>query len=64
MTDPKERPEPVNVAPEVPLDQTTAPIDYLQEGLAGDMPLDQTQAETREFLGSEGVPPVRRRPRS
>jgi hypothetical protein len=47
--------------PEVPLDQTIAPIDYLQEGLTGDVPLDQTRAETREFLGSEGVPPVRRR---
>jgi hypothetical protein len=64
MTNPEERPEPVNVAPEVPLDQTTAPIDYLQEGLTGDVPLDQTRAETREFLGSEGVPPVERRPRA
>ncbi len=64
MTDPEERQEPVNVAPEVPLDQTTAPIDYLQEGLTGDVPLDQTRAEMREVLGSQGVPPVRRHPRS
>lgn len=63
MTDPEERQEPVNVAPEVPLDQTTAPIDYLQEGLSGDVPLDQTRAEMREVLGSEGIPPSRRRPR-
>jgi hypothetical protein len=61
MTDPEERQEPVNVAPEVPLDQTTAPIDYLQEGLSGDVPLDQTRAEMREVLGSEGIPPSRRR---
>jgi hypothetical protein len=64
MTDPEERQEPVNVAPEVPLDQTTAPIDYLQEGLTGDVPLDQTRAEMREVLGSQGVPPARRPPRS
>jgi hypothetical protein len=63
MTDPGEHQEPVNVAPEVPLDQTTAPIDYLQEGLTGDIPLDQTRAEMREVLGSEGIPPTRRRPR-
>jgi hypothetical protein len=63
MTDPEERQEPVNLAPEVPLDQTTAPIDYLQEGLIGDVPLDQTRAEMREVLGSEGIPPIRRRPR-
>jgi len=63
MTDPEEHQEPVNVTPEVPLDQTTAPIDYLQEGLTGDVPLDQTRAEMREVLGSEGIPPTRRRPR-
>lgn len=63
MTDPEERQEPVNVAPEVPLDQTTAPIDYLQEGLSGDVPLDQTRAEMREVLGSEGTMPSRRDPR-
>jgi len=61
MTDPEERQEPVNVPPEVPSDQTTAPIDYLQEGLTGDIPLDQTRAEMREVLGSEGIPPIRRR---
>jgi hypothetical protein len=59
MSDPDERQEPVNVAPEVPLDQTTAPIDYLQEGPSGDVPLDQTRSEMREVLGSEGILPVR-----
>lgn len=63
MSDPEERQEPVDVAPEVPLDQTTAPIDYLQEGPTGDAPLDQTRSEMREFLGSQDVPPMKRRPR-
>jgi hypothetical protein len=59
MTDREEkRSEPVDVAPEVPLDQTSAPIDYLQEGLIGDVPLDQTISEMREFLGSDGLPPA------
>jgi hypothetical protein len=61
MTDPQEkRPYPVDAAPDVPLDQTSAPIDYLQEGLTGDVPLDQTTSEMREFLGSDGPPPSRR----
>lgn len=63
MSDSEDRQEPVDVAPEVPLDQATAPIDYLQEGLTGEVPLDQTRSEMREFLGSQGVPPVRRYPR-
>lgn len=57
MSDPEPKPDPVDVAPDTPLDQTTAPIDYLQEGLTGDVPLDQTRAEMREVLGSEGPPP-------
>jgi hypothetical protein len=64
MSDPREREEPVNVAPDVPLDQTTAPIDYLQEGPLGEVPLDQTRSEMREVLGSEGVLPPGRRRRS
>ena len=56
MSGPNERPEPVDPAPDVPLDQTTAPIDYVQEGLVGDTPLDQTRSEMREVLGSEGIP--------
>jgi hypothetical protein len=64
MSDPGEREEPVNVAPEVPLDQTTAPIDYLKKGPLGEVPLDQTRSEMREVLGSEGVLPPRRRRRS
>lgn len=64
MSDPEERPEPRDVAPDVPLDQTKPPIDQVQEGpVRDDVPLDQTRPETREFLGSEGTPdrPVRRR---
>lgn len=63
MTDPKEGQELVDGAPEVPLDQTTAPIDRVQEGTSDDVPLDQTRSEMRPFLGSEGVPAhrVRRR---
>lgn len=64
MSDPEERPEPRDVAPDVPLDQTKPLIDHLQEGLVeDDVPLDQTRSEMREFLGSEGAPdrPVRRR---
>lgn len=64
MTGPEERQEPVDVAPEVPLDQTGAPIDYLQEGISGEVPIDQTRSEMREVLGSEGVPPIRRHPRA
>jgi len=64
MSDPEDRQEPVDLAPEVPLDQTIAPIDYLQEGEVGDMPLDQTRSEMREVLGSEGAPPLWRRPRN
>jgi hypothetical protein len=63
MTDPEERQEPVDVAPEVPLDQTTARIDYLQEGLTGETPLDQTRSEMQKVLGSEGVPQSPRRRR-
>ena len=56
MSDPEERPDLVDAAPDVPLDQTTPPIDQLQESLVDDVPLDQTRAEIREVLGSEGVP--------
>lgn len=56
MSDPSERPEPSETSPEAPLDQTTAPIDYLQEGRIEDTPLDQTRAEMQQVLGSEGVP--------
>lgn len=63
MSDPEDRQEPVDVAPEVPLDQTKAPIVYLQEGLTGEVPLDQTRSEMREFLGSQGASPNRRHPR-
>jgi hypothetical protein len=62
MSDPQERPEPVSVAPDVPLDQTAAPIDYLQEGVTGEVPLDQTRSEMREFLGSQDQSPGKRRP--
>lgn len=57
MSDPEERPEPVDVAPDVPLDQTKSLIDHLQEGLVEDgVPLDQTRSEMREFLGSQDFP--------
>lgn len=52
MTDRERTPEPVDVAPETPLDQTTPPIDHLQEDLVDEVPLDQTRAEVREVLGS------------
>jgi hypothetical protein len=62
MTGPGDkRPEPVDATPDVPLDQTSAPIDHLQEGLTGEVPLDQTSSEMREFLGSQGVPSRERR---
>ena len=63
MTDPEEGEGPVDKAPEVPLDQTTAPIDHLQEGISDDVPLDQTRSEMRPFLGTQDVPErrVRRR---
>lgn len=64
MSDPEEREEPVQLAPEVPMDQTTAPVDNLQGGPLGEVPLDQTRSEMREVLGSEGVPSFRRRPRA
>jgi hypothetical protein len=64
MSDPGKSPEPVDAAPDVPLDQTTPPIDQLQEGLIDNVPLDQTRAETREILGSEGVPSPRPHRRS
>lgn len=64
MSDPEEREEPVNLAPEVPLDQTQAPVDNLQEGPLGEVPLDQTRSEMRKVLGSEGVPLPNRRPRA
>jgi len=57
MSDPEERPEPVDVAPDVPLDQTKSLIDHLQEGLVEDgVPLDQTRSEMREFLGAQDFP--------
>lgn len=57
MSDPEERREPVDVSPEVPLDQTKPLIDHLQEGLVeDDIPLDRTRAEMREFLGSQDGP--------
>ena len=57
MSDPEERPEPVDVAPDVPLDQTKPLIDHLQEGLVeDDVPLDQTRSEMRDFLGSQDFP--------
>jgi len=59
VSGPGERSDPADTAPEVPLDQTTAPIDHLQEGLVDDVPLDQTRSEMREVLGSEGVPEPR-----
>lgn len=63
MTDPGEGQEPIDKAHEVPLDQTPAPIDHLQEGNSDDVPLDQTRSEMRPFLGTQGVPErrVRRR---
>jgi hypothetical protein len=57
MSDPEERPEPRDVAPGVPLDQTKPLIDHLQEGLVeDDVPLDQTRSEMRDFLGSQDLP--------
>lgn len=56
MTGLEEGPEPVDVAPGVPLDQSTPPIDQIQRDLTGDVPLEQTRAETREVLSSEGIP--------
>jgi hypothetical protein len=35
---PEEKPKPVDAAPDEPLDQTTPPIDQLQEGLVDDAP--------------------------
>jgi hypothetical protein len=64
MSDPEEREGSADPSPEMPLDQTTAPLDHLQEGLTGEVPLDQTRAEMHKVLGSEGVPPIRRRPLS
>lgn len=62
MTDPADKSsEPVDVALDVPLDQTSAPIDYLQEGPTGAVPLDQTISKMRQVLGSEGLPPLKRR---
>jgi hypothetical protein len=63
MKGPEEREEPIDLAPEEPLDQTTAPIDYLQEGSSGEVPLDQARSEIRQVFGSEGVL-SRRRPRA
>jgi hypothetical protein len=62
MSDPEEREGSVDPLPETPLDQTTGPPDRLQEGLTGEVPLDQTLAEMRKVMGSEGGPPIRRRP--
>jgi hypothetical protein len=59
---PEQEPTPVDLAPQAPLDQTTAPIDHLQEGLGDDVPLDQTRSEMRVFLGSQDIP-ERRVPR-
>lgn len=57
MSDPEERPEPRDAAPDAPLDQTNPLIDHLQEGLVeDDVPLDQTRSEMREFLGSQDFP--------
>jgi hypothetical protein len=44
--------------PEPGLEQTTAPLDYLQE--EDHTPLDQTRADMRHVLGSE-LPPRRER---
>jgi hypothetical protein len=49
--------------PEVPLDQSTAPIDQMLEGLNDDTPLDQTRSEIRQVLGSEQPDADRQAPR-
>ena len=60
MSDPKED-QSGDSGEAKPLDQTTAPVEHLQEGQGPEPPLDETQAEMREFLGSEEPPPRRRR---
>jgi hypothetical protein len=63
MTDPKETPS-NDPSPETPLDQTTAPLDQIQEGdITGDVPLDQTRSEMRPFLGSRDIPESKHRRR-
>lgn len=58
MSDPKETSEPVNPAPEAPLNETSPPMELHKKSAdqAKIETLDQTKAETRAFLGSHDDP--------